>query len=271
MRDTFKLILLGTGGPRLTPVPPRGGPSQLILAGEDAILIDCGPGTTLNMVRAGLKPSAAHYLFFTHVHHYDHNADYISFVFENWIWGYEDDVYQPLQVYGPPGTQAFHDRCINQAYAEEVQLRKSYGARDPRFGERYQPPIVPITELDDGPVCRGKNWKATSTKVPHGPHALAYRIDMADKSIVISGDLSELATLTEFARHADVLVIDAMHPSAEDIGKTAEAAHVKTLVLSHIIYGWFNQKLNLEAKKREIQTLYSGELIEAQDLMTFEL
>jgi ribonuclease BN (tRNA processing enzyme) len=271
MRDTIKLILLGTGGPRLTPMPPRGGPSQLIIAGEDTILIDCGPGATLNMVRAGIKPSAAHYLFFTHIHHYDHNADYIPFIFENWIWAYEDNMYQPLQVYGPQGTHAFHDRCINQAYAEEVQLRKSYGERDPRFGEKYLPPVVNITELEGGPVCSGKRWNATSTKVPHGPHALAYRFDMEDKSIVVSGDLSELATLTEFAHQADIFVIDAMHPSAEDIGKTAEAAQVKTLVLSHIIYGWFNQKLNLETKKREITAWYSGELIEARDLMTFKL
>jgi len=268
MDDSLKLILLGTGGPRLTPMPPRGGPSQLIKAGDDTILIDCGPGATLNMVRAGIKPSAAHYLFFTHIHHYDHNADYIPFVFENWIWAYEDDAYQPLNVYGPHGTQAFHDRCINQAYAEEVQLRKSYGERDPRFGKNYLPPVVNITELEGGPVCQGTGWTATSHKVPHGPHALAYRIDMGGKSIVVSGDLSELATLTKFAHHADIFVIDVMHPSAKDIGTTAETAQVKTLVLSHIIYGWFNRKLNLQAKKQEIQTWYSGKIIEARDLMT---
>lgn len=269
MVDSLKLILLGTGGPRLTPMPPRGGPSQIVIAGEDTILIDCGPGATLNMVRAGIKPSAAHYLFFTHIHHYDHNADYIPFIFENWIWAYEDDAYQSLNVYGPHGTQAFHDRCINQAYGEEVQLRTSYGERDPRFGKNYLPPVINITELEGGLVCQGKGWNATSTKVPHGPHALAYRITMDGKSIVVSGDLSELATLTKFASRADIFVIDVMHPSAEDIGKTAEAAQVKTLVLSHIIYGWFNRKLNLQAKKREIQTWYSGEVIEARDLMTF--
>ncbi len=271
MPVTFKLILLGTGGPRLTLAPPRGGPSQLVLAGEDAILIDCGPGATLNMVRAGVKPSAAHFLLFTHVHHYDHTADYIAFVFENWIGGYEDAVYQPLQVYGPPGTRAFHARCIQQAYAEEVQLRKRYGERDPRFGEAYHLPSIQITELEGGLVCRGEPWTATATKVLHGPHALAYRIDQAGKSIVISGDLSELAPITAFARDADVLVVDAMHPSAEDIGQTAEAAGVKTLVLSHIIEGWFTRRLDLDAKKRGIRTWYAGEVIEAQDLMTFEL
>ncbi len=50
MESSFKLVLLGTGGPRLTPVPPRGGSSQLIIAGDDCILIDCGPEATLKFV-----------------------------------------------------------------------------------------------------------------------------------------------------------------------------------------------------------------------------
>ncbi len=271
MSDVFTLILLGTGGPRLTPIPPRGGPSQLIVVGDDVILIDCGPGTTLNMVRAGFKPHQAHHLFFTHVHHYDHNADYVSFVFENWIWGFEDDAYQPLNVYGPQGRKAFHDRTITHAYGEEVALRVSYGQRDPRFGANYHAPILNITELDGGPVCQKKGWAATSAKVPHGPHALAYRVDAGNKSIVVSGDLSELATLTEFARKADVFVIDAMHPTAQDIGQTAAAAQVKTLVLSHIIYGWFNRALDIEAKMDVIREYYSGHVVKGQDLMTFTL
>lgn len=269
MSDVFKLILLGTGGPRLTPTPPRGGPSQLIIAGDDVILIDCGPGTTLNLVRAGFKPHQVRHLFFTHIHHYDHNADYISFIFENWIWGFEENAYQPLNVYGPKGTKAFNDRAINQAYGEEVKLRMSYGRRDPRFGEKYHAPIINITELEGGSVCKEEGWKATSTKVPHGPSALAYRVDSDYKSVVVSGDLSELATLTEFARKADVFVIDAMHPSAEDIGKTAAAAQVKTLVLSHIIYGWFNRALNIQAKIKLIKEYYTGHVVLGQDLMTF--
>jgi len=199
----------------------------------------------------------------------DHNADYVSFIFENWIWGFEENAYQPLNVYGPKGTKAFNDRAINQAYGEEVKLRMSYGRRDPRFGEKYHAPIINITELEGGSVCKEEGWKATSTKVPHGPSALAYRVDSDHKSVVVSGDLSELATLTEFARKADVFVIDAMHPSAEDIGKTAAAAQVKTLVLSHIIYGWFNRALNIQAKIKLIKEYYTGHVVLGQDLMTF--
>jgi ribonuclease BN (tRNA processing enzyme) len=263
MTNTFKLILLGTGGPRLTPVPPRGGSGQLIIAGDDCILVDCGPGTTLNMVRTGIRPNRPHYLLFTHVHHYDHNADYAAFIFENWIWGFEDNVYQPLKVYGPKGTKNFHHRIIDIAYKDEIKLRMGYG--------EYHAPIVDITEIDGGCVEKDKTWTITSTKVSHGPNALAYRIDNNDKSIVISGDLSRLYDLVDFARGADIFVIDVMHPSAEDIGKTAAEAGIKTLILSHIVYSWFGNKLDLPQKTAEIKQWFKGKIIEARDLMTFEL
>ncbi len=263
MECSFKLVLLGTGGPRLTPVPPRGGSSQLIIAGDDCILIDCGPGATLNMVRAGIKPHRPHYLFFTHVHHYDHNADYVAFVFENWIWGFEDGVYQPLSVYGPSGTRDFHDRVFNTAYGDEIKLRMELGG--------YHAPVINVTEIGAGDVCKGNCWTASAAKVSHGPNALGYRVDSDGKSIVVSGDLSRLSELTEFARNADILLIDVMHPSAEDIGRTATEARVKTLVLSHIVYSWFGNELNLRTKIQDIRKYYDGEIVEAHDLMTFEL
>jgi len=62
-----------------------------------------------------------------------------------------------------------------------------------------------------------------------------------------------------------------MHPSAEDIGRTAAEAEVRTLVLSHIIYGWFGQKLDIPAKIKGIRDHYDGDILEGRDLMTFAL
>ena len=62
-----------------------------------------------------------------------------------------------------------------------------------------------------------------------------------------------------------------MHPSAEDIGRTATEARVKTLVLSCIIYSWFGNEFNLRTKIQDIRKYYDGEIVEARDLMTFDL
>ena len=84
--------------------------------------------------------------------------------------------------------------------------------------------------------------------------------DAAHRSIVISGDTTPSDNLIKLAQGADVLVHDALyvpgvdrmvarvpnaptlkksilshHTSAEDAGRVAQAAGVKTLVLSHLI------------------------------------
>jgi len=98
--------------------------------------------------------------------------------------------------------------------------------------------------------------------VSHPPvtPALAFRFDTGDRSIVFSGDTARSDALVALARGADVLVHEALylpavdrivasvpnastlkkhlidsHTSAEDCGRVAQAAGVKTLVLSHLV------------------------------------
>ena len=88
--------------------------------------------------------------------------------------------------------------------------------------------------------------------------SFAYRFDGADRSIVISGDTTPSDNLVQLAQGADILVHEALYPaavdrlvsgvpnasdlkrsilshhtSAEDAGRVANSARVKTLVLSH--------------------------------------
>ena len=104
----------------------------------------------------------------------------------------------------------------------------------------------------------------TAVLVNHPPvnPAFAYRFDAPDRSIVISGDTSASDNLIGLAQGADVLVHEVMHlpsidrlisaePNApllrshlmaahstcEQAGRAAQAAGVKTLVLSHFVPG----------------------------------
>jgi ribonuclease BN (tRNA processing enzyme) len=101
-----------------------------------------------------------------------------------------------------------------------------------------------------------------ATLVHHPPvvPAFAYRFDAPDRSIVISGDTARSDNLVKLAQGADLLVHSAVYlpavdrlvarvpnatalkrsiiagqTSAEDAGRVAQAAGVKTLVLSHLI------------------------------------
>ena len=113
-----------------------------------------------------------------------------------------------------------------------------------------------------GPVMQDENVKVTAALVDHPPTvpAFGYRFDGHDRSVVISGDTAPSDNLIRLARGADVLVHEALyapgverlvasvpnaatrtqsilshHTTAEDAGRVAQAAGVKTLVLSHFV------------------------------------
>ena len=111
-----------------------------------------------------------------------------------------------------------------------------------------------------GAVMADDNVKVTATLVDHPPvvPAFAYRFDASGRSIVISGDTAPSQNLVKLAASADVLIHSVMYPpamdrlvarvpnaaalkasvlahqtSAEDAGRIAQDAGVKTLGLSH--------------------------------------
>jgi ribonuclease BN (tRNA processing enzyme) len=123
--------------------------------------------------------------------------------------------------------------------------------------QRFSPPWVLISADDDE-----YTWNDRGGHADHPPvvPAFAYRFDASDRSIVISGDTAPSQNLVKLAAGADVLVHSAMYPpaidrlvarvpnaaalkasilahqtSAEDAGRIAQRAGVKTLVLSHLV------------------------------------
>jgi ribonuclease BN (tRNA processing enzyme) len=248
-----RLVLLGTGGgPRVT-AKGRAKPATLIVANGVPYVVDCGDGVALQLARAGVPLDTLRYIFITH-HHSDHNLDYGNLIYDAWAAGLR----KPVDAYGPPPLAAMTDAYwqlnrfdIETRIADEgrVDLRK----------------LVTAHEFDrDGQVMRNEDVKVTAARVRHPPidNAYAYRFDCADRSIVISGDTAYAPSLVELAKGADVLVCEAMHMAgleallkkvpnaatlrehllashitAEDAGKVAAEARVKTLVLSHLVPG----------------------------------
>ena len=119
----------------------------------------------------------------------------------------------------------------------------------------------------------------------------AYRFDAPDRSIVISGDTAPSANLLALAKGADVLVHEVMHlpsldaliatepnaaslrahllashSSAEQVGRLATEAGVKTLVLSHFVPGGY-PFLSDEVWRDAVRPYFSGRLIVGRDLM----
>jgi ribonuclease BN (tRNA processing enzyme) len=136
-----------------------------------------------------------------------------------------------------------------------------------RIADEGRIPLVPLVfphEITSArTMVETDRLKVTAALADHPPvsPAFAYRFDCPDRSIVFSGDTRRSDEVVRLARDADVLVHEAMYPagverlaarvpgggavlkksilahhtSAQDAGRVAAAAGVKTLVLSHLV------------------------------------
>lgn len=245
-----RLILLGTGGgPR--PRKASSGSAQVIVANGAAYVVDCGDGVARQLVMAGVPLPSLRHIFLTH-HHSDHNADYGNLISLAWAAGLRTRV----DTWGPPPIRKM-TRLFFEMNAYDIRTRIADEGRVP-----LGPLVHPHELRSDGLVVQNDEVKVTSALVHHPPvvPSFAYRFDTADRSIVISGDTTASENLVRLAKGADVLVHEALfvpgvermvsrvpnasrlresilshHTTAEEAGRVAQAAGVKTLVLSHLI------------------------------------
>jgi ribonuclease BN (tRNA processing enzyme) len=239
-----RLILLGTGGGP-TPKTTRSAPSQIIVVGDRGYVVDCGDGVARQMMMAGVLRTLRH-VFITH-HHSDHNADYGTLLLL--AWG--DALKTRVDTWGP-APLAKMTRLFFAMSAPDLAVRVRDEGRPPL------PPLVHPHEVGRaGLVMKDDLVTVTCAIVDHPlvPLALAYRFDCPDRSIVFSGDTRRSPSLIALARGADVLVHEALylpaapgapgsalrkhvvdsHTPVEEVGRLAEEAAVKTLVLSHFV------------------------------------
>jgi ribonuclease BN (tRNA processing enzyme) len=283
-----KLVILGTGAGPNPRVPNRSRymTSHIMLSNDRAYVLDCGLGVTNQFARTGIPFTAVRSIFITH-HHPDHNVEYGPFLLIGWVQGLPPSV----QAFGPPPL-AQMTRDFLRAYQATID----FWVEDLKV-KPLVPPVVKDVSAP-GTVMQDDQVRVAATLVQHPPvrPALAYRFDFPDRSIVFSGDTAPVEAVAALAKGASVLVHEAMyvpaleayirsriaagvpirfedymahmkidHSPVEDVGRIAQQAGVKTLVLSHLtpgIDGVPDTTWRDEAAKR-----FTGEIVVARDLM----
>ncbi len=254
----------------------------MIVVNETAYVVDCGDGVARQLVLAGIPLPQLRHIFLTHQHS-DHNADYGNLILLAWTSGLRTRV----DSWGPPPLERMTEQFMAMN-AYDIRTRIEDEGRIPLR------PLVHVHELDEGGlVFADENVRVSAALVDHPPvvPAFGYRFDAPDRSIVISGDTRPSENLIELARKADVLVHDALYPtaidrlvanvpnaptlkqsilshhtSAEDAGRVAQAAGVKTLVLSHLVPSedpQVTEQMWIEAASKH----FDGRVIVGKDLL----
>lgn len=273
-----RVILLGTkGGP--TPSAFRAPASVALVIEGYLYLVDCPNGVAGQIAKAGLKLGSLSQIFITH-NHSDHVLDAGSLLVLAWGSG----LTRPVRLHGPPPLKSI---VANSLAASNYDIRA-------RMREEGRPPLEPLVSVREatrgGLVYEDSRVRVTSVLVDHFTvkPAFAYRFDTPSRSIVISGDTTYSDNLVKLAQDADVLIHEAMyapfidqltgenaprlkehllrsHSTTEQVGLVAARAHVKKLVLSHLVpaFPTITDVMWLEGVRKN----FGGEAVVGRDLM----
>jgi ribonuclease BN (tRNA processing enzyme) len=260
-------------------------------------VIDAGDGAARRLAKARIPIREIGTIFITH-HHDDHTAGSAR----SCRWRGINSAPRPIHVYGPPGTERLVAAAV-EYFGPSSEIRIADGGRSVPIAE-----IFSGHDVGTGMIYRDKNIEVTAAENTHyGFHkeakfkSYALRFETPDRVIAFTGDTGWSEAVVELVKKADLLVTEtssfeerkqrliaagqwqAMSPAEqagtfrqgtqghmdlEAVGKTAAAANVKTLVLSHLT-ARADGGDDYSAWADEVRKYFSGEVLIAQDLMEF--
>jgi ribonuclease BN (tRNA processing enzyme) len=264
--QSTQVILLGTGTPY--PDPAASGPATAVVVNGRVFLFDAGAGVMRRLKAANLPINGPEALFITHLHS-DHTLGYADLMLTSWVMRRR----APFPVFGPTGLQRMTNHLL-AAYAEDIRIRTN-GLEHEVAGVVYEKAGVRVTAI----AVQHGAWK----------NAFGYRIDTADRSIVISGDTRPSEALVKAARGVDILIHEvysasrlaaedrpggkdwprycrAYHTSDVELGHLAERIQPKLLILDHLVrLGASDEELLAGVRAGG----YSGRVVIGKDLESY--
>jgi ribonuclease BN (tRNA processing enzyme) len=244
-RSTF--VTLGTvGGP--IPNARRSEPANLLIVGDQYLLIDAGDGAAEQLARAGVSLEQIHSVFLSHLH-FDHTGGLFA------ILGlrYQTLGSGVLTVYGPPGTRALVVGLI-----AAMQPAAAAGVGFPGQAPRPPAPGIQVNEITDGSQLILGQVRVTAAVNTHYSFAkgsaeaaafqsLSLRFDVPDRSIVYTGDTGPSDNVVQLAHHVDLLVSEVV--DAEDAMATLQRINprIPPAVLAVVRRHMLEQHLTPEA------------------------
>lgn len=296
-----QFVVLGTAsGPNSEAA--RAQPANAVIVAGQPYLVDAGDGAVAQLAKAGLRLGGVRGVFLSHLH-FDHTGGMLA------VLGLrmQLEVRGRLRIFGPPGTKTLVDGLLA---ASAPAMRAGYGIP----GQPWSTDVE-VVELHGGETIAVDAFKVTAAvnshfSRPEGDNStpeglsLSYRFDLADRSIVYTGDTGPSASVVALSRGADLLVSEmldadavlatmrppgappaatppartpatgfewhlrAHHMTPAQVGELAAAANVKRVVITHFAPNITSPEQ--EQRYRDaIKTRFSGDVTLARDLDRF--
>lgn len=266
------LQVLGSGGPESG--DKRASSGYLIwINGKSRILIDFGGGASLRFEEAGARIKDLDVILLTHLH-VDHTADLPALLKSSFFTSASGN----LHIFGPdkndvmPSTKSFVQRLFDdddgvwQYLGDHLNGDARLQLKAHNVSERFKEKVI----------YKKDNITIKAVSVHHGPiPAIAYRVNVGDKSITFSGDMNgEYHTLEKLAFKTDILVMHnavpknakgvaaQLHMTPYIIGEIAKKSQAGSIVLSHRMLRTLGKEKETSS---EIQKNYNGDVEYAND------
>jgi len=280
----FSVITVGTGTPKFSET--HADASTVIQYNGEYYLVDCGDGSNRNLEMSNFDFKNLRAMLFTH-HHMDHTTDFFDIYTKSFLANDDE-----IDIIGPPRTEKFVE-FYNDVYLDDLLYRKS---NLEEVDESYKDVILNYantSEVVDKGNFNIDGLNIEAAKMTHTMYDLAYKFEADNHSIVVTGDTTYDENLFEFAKDADILVIDGAlykekensnkitrkyitpfyeyggnfevspHLTFDEMVETAVKCNVSTLVITH--YGDAEQD-RIDKSISKIKEKFDGEVIYAEDM-----
>lgn len=251
----MRLTTLGTG--TAAPSATRVNAGHLLDAGDTRILLDCGSGIVHRMATVGADWLGITHLVLTHFHP-DHVLD-VPTLFYAWRYGTLPPRQEPLELIGPPGTDALLGR-MSDLIGDDLRA-KGFPVR--------------VREVQSGEAVAAGSVHLEARKVPHTEESVAYSMSRGGRRVVYSGDTGFDASVGAWAAGSDVLLMECSLPSSmavpthmtpEQCAAIAALAAPRVLALTH-----FYPPVEQVDIRGLVREQFDGEIVLALDGTTIEV
>ena len=248
-----RVVVLGAG--TAVPAPQRSPASVLLQYTNFTALLDMGPGTIAKLPLYGVDVLTLQNIFISHLHP-DHTLDLATFfMICDYASAERGDL--PLNLIGCVGLEDFVLQFMS-AFPDIALPSEQMKIKEVLHDDFYH-----------------GGMRIRSALSGHTATSVSFRFDIDNKSVVYTSDCVQNTALETLCEEADVLISECSYPdgwkttdhmNAQTLGRMAENARVKRLIVTHQYPPAL--KVNLE---EQIKQYYSGSVLIAEDGCNIEL